>query len=201
MSVVGLSGCLNAGSDGDTGSTQNHSDQHRERGESLDGPVSRADVAMITDDGHHFVPRVVWIESGGTVTWTNESGSHTATSYHPEFDTPRRIPDGADAWNSGMFSESGATFEHTFDEAGVYDYFCVPHHHRAMVGSVVVGRPDPDAQPGLVTPQDDLPAEARELLSELNDHVTAALGPEKESPSRMDDRRLFTDAVTDGDYR
>ena len=131
---------------------------------------------MLSDDtGHHFEPHVVWVETGGTVTWTNESGSHTTTAYHPEFDKPSRIPDDAEPWDSGMFSEEGKTFDRTFDIEGVYDYFCIPHEYRGMVGSVIVGEPDAEDQPGLADPQENLPEEAREVIAELNEQVTEAL--------------------------
>lgn len=152
------------------------SDNH-DHGEEVEGPVEHADVAMLSDDtGHHFEPHVIWVETGGTVTWTNESGSHTTTAYHSEFDNPSRIPDDAEPWDSGMFSEEGKTFDRTFEVEGVYDYFCIPHEHRGMVGSVIVGEPDPHDQPGLADPQEDLPDEARDMLAELNDQADEALG-------------------------
>lgn len=131
---------------------------------------------MISDDGHYFEPDLVWIETGGTVTWTNESGAHTATAYHPAFDKPQRIPLAASSWNSGMFSEPGRTFEYTFEEQGVYDYFCIPHEHRAMVGSVLVGDPDPHDQQGMRPPEGSLPSEARSKIEELNTRTNELLG-------------------------
>lgn len=160
--ALGMAGCLgspDSGSDGEEGT-----------------PVSDADVAMISDDGHYFEPDLVWIEAGGTVMWTNESGSHTATAYHPDFDKPQRIPLAAESWNSGMFSEPGQSFEYTFDEAGVYDYFCISHEHRAMVGSVLVGHPDPHDQQGLRPPEDSLPSEAQSKIEELNTRTNELLG-------------------------
>lgn len=178
--AVGGAGCLGLlpddtlssdSSDHDTDSSTGH-----DHTETVEGVVEQADVAMLTDDsGHHFEPHVVWVENGGTVTWTNESGSHTTTAYHPQFDKPLRIPDDAEPWDSGMFSEEGATFEWTFDVDGVYDYFCIPHEFRAMVGTVIVGDPDPHDQPGLTEPQEELPDEARELLEQLNEQVDNAL--------------------------
>ncbi|WP_265108064.1 hypothetical protein [Halosolutus halophilus] len=52
---------------------------------------------------------------------------------------------------------------------------CTPHEDEGMVGSVVVGRPDPADQPGLTAPDDDLPAEAVEQLERFNDEVRAVL--------------------------
>lgn len=67
--------------------------------------------------------------------------SHTATAYHPEImERPRRIPDGAEPWDSG-FLLPGESFEVTLTQPGVYDFYCLPHEHAGMVGRIVVGRP------------------------------------------------------------
>lgn len=128
------------------------------------------------DDEHYFAPDLVWIERGGTVIWTNESGAHTATSYHPDFDKLQRIPLTTSPWHSGMFSQTGGTFEHTFDVEGVFDYFCVPHEHRAMIGSILVEKPDPHDQPGLRPPQNSLPDEAQTRMDDLNSRTNELLG-------------------------
>jgi hypothetical protein len=80
--------------------------------------------------------------------WTNADAgnSHTVTAYHPAIlDRPRRIPDGADPWDSDYLLP-GQTFEITLSVEGVYDYYCIPHEHAGMVGRIVVGRP-PDNDP------------------------------------------------------
>jgi len=101
-------------------------------------------VAMITDeDQYYFDPIGIAVGSGGTVTWTNESGSHSATAYtegNPQSEVTR-IPEDAEGWNSETLSEQGATFSHTFDVDGTYDYYCIPHKSLEMVGRVVVGEP------------------------------------------------------------
>lgn len=95
-----------------------------------------------------FSPAVVWVEQGATVTWENVSGSHSATSYHPNNDRPLRIPEGASSFNSGVMTE-GDTHDHTFDEPGVYNYYCSPHEGLGMVGLVVVSEaaPGPGTEP------------------------------------------------------
>jgi plastocyanin len=61
---------------------------------------------------------------GDTVTVTNEdSVAHTWTAVGGEFD-------------SGSLA-GGDSFEHTFDEAGEYDFFCSVHPD--MTGSITVG--------------------------------------------------------------
>lgn len=163
-----VAGCV-SDSDSEPQTGDDHAHAHQDF---PSGPSPEVDVQMFTDDsGHHFDPHVAWVDEGGTVTWTNGSGSHTATAYHPDADKPLRIPEDADAWDSGLLTEQAASFSWTFDTAGVYDYFCAPHEHAGMVGTVVVGQPHLDHQPALEDPQDDLPEEARTVLETLNKQV------------------------------
>ncbi|WP_101297511.1 cupredoxin domain-containing protein [Halegenticoccus soli] len=200
--VVGLAGCTgdaptaDAGSDGTTTgrptettgqgtepketTTDGHGGSHESGGHghggAIEGPVERAEVTMLSsDDGEHFDPHVVWVETGGTVVWKLESGAHSTTAYHPNNDRPQRIPDGASAWDSGVLSESGATFERTFDAPGVYDYFCIPHESMGMIGSVIVGEPDTEGQPGLKPPQAEFSDEVSTKLERLNEMAKQAL--------------------------
>ncbi len=76
-----------------------------------------------------YIPATVSINVGDTVSWPNEdTAAHTVTS--------GSAADGP----SGAFDSSlliaGGTFEHTFDSAGSYDYYCMVHPW--MVGSVNV---------------------------------------------------------------
>lgn len=182
--TVGLTGCGSSSEGGQNTTGNQHGDSseddshgHSENdGGALDGPDPEATVAMMSgDDGSHFEPHAVWVERGGTVTWELESGSHTTTAYAAQNDKPERIPDGANPWDSGTLSEQGTTFENAFDTAGVYDYFCVPHEGTGMVGTVVVGNPDPEGQPGLRDPQESLPSGAATKIESLNQRVTEAL--------------------------
>ena len=142
-----------------------------------DHPEPEATVRMFSDDtGDHFDPHVVWVEEGGTVTWNNESGAHSATAYHPDNDRPLRQPDGTSAWDSGVKTESGETFKHTFETPGVYQYYCSPHEDGGMMGAVIVGDPDPHEQPGLAEPQDSFSETAAEKITDLNEWCNEALG-------------------------
>jgi plastocyanin len=70
-----------------------------------------------------YVPASVSVEVGTTVTWTNEdSTAHTATAEDGTFDT-------------GMLAK-GASGSFTFDKAGTYDYYCIPH--KFMKASITV---------------------------------------------------------------
>lgn len=200
--TAGITGCLGSSGTPDSDSAQNgnqteeqeggqegeHSENEAGHGEDENGhsdaesvphePAESATVQMVTtENGLHFEPHVVWIENGGTITWNNESGSHTATAYHPDNeDKPLRIPDDADPWDSGLLTEQGATFEHTFGVEGVYDYYCAPHEAKGMLGSVIVGEPEPHDQPALQPPRESLPRGARQKIGDLNHMVENGLG-------------------------
>ncbi len=75
-----------------------------------------------------YLPSQVTINAGETVTWSNDdTAAHTVTSGTPP------VADGT--FDSSLFM-AGTTFEHTFDEAGTYDYFCMVHPW--MIGTVQV---------------------------------------------------------------
>lgn len=87
---------------------------------------------------------------GEPVVWKNTSSrGHTVTAYDGG------VPEGATYFASGGYeSESaareawrtggdgtivgGETYERTFEVAGTYNYFCIPHESGGMVGKVVV---------------------------------------------------------------
>jgi plastocyanin len=152
-----------------------HGHNHDEGG--LEGPTETAEVKLQTEDGQqHFAPHAVWIEPGGTVTWTNESGQHDAVAYHPDNDDkPRRMPEDAEPWGTDLLTEEGASASHTFETEGVYDYFCTPHESVGMVGTVIVGEPDPHEQPALEEPHHSLPDGARNELTDLGTKANEAL--------------------------
>lgn len=156
----------------------NHSEESGHHSSEMpQSPSEEATVGMGGEDGeNHFEPHIAWVKPGGTVTWTLESGAHSTTAYHPNNDKPLRIPEGPSAWDSGTLAEEGATFEHTFDTKGVYDYFCTPHESQGMIGTVIVGRPEPSGQPGLEPPQASLPQQAQERIKELNEMEMKLLG-------------------------
>jgi plastocyanin len=120
-------------------------------------------VDMLTEGSDYiFDPIGLFVEPGTTVTWNNASGSHSSTAY-AEGNGPAsvtRIPDGAEPWNSGIQTEQGATFEHTFETPGTYDYFCIPHKTLGMIGRIVVGEPGGPAE-GSTPPDGDVPESSR----------------------------------------
>lgn len=118
---------------------------------------------MITDNqGSYFDPKGLLIDAGTTIQFVNVSGNHATTAYHPEYgDQPLRIPKTAEPWNSRVFTEPNKTFEVTFEDPGVYDYYCPPHEMLGMVGRILVD--EPQGGPG-TTPPSELPPSAREKL-------------------------------------
>jgi plastocyanin len=151
--------------------THDHDDDHE-----LGHPEAHIEVEMLSEDGHHFLPHVVHVEKGGTVEWVVKSGSHDTKAYHPEtHGSQQRIPDDAEPWASDLLSEEGDTFTRTFEIEGVYDYVCTPHEEMGMIGSIIVGWPDPDTQPGLNSPAKEYSETVTEQLTQYNDQVQNTL--------------------------
>ena len=78
----------------------------------------------VSMEGIAFSPAEVTVAVGDTVTWTNnDSAGHDVTA------------DSFSSGDPGGLAE-GDTFEHTFEEAGSFDYVCTVH--PGMEGTVVV---------------------------------------------------------------
>lgn len=139
-------------------------------------PSGDTTVEMWTrGDSTGFAPDIIWVEKGATVTWKQVSGVHSTTAYHLEYDQPTRIPDEAEPWDSEVLTDQGMEFEHTFEVEGVYDYFCTPHEKVGMLGTVIVGTPSIDGEPGLEPPQDLIPEGAQKKIEELNERTKSIL--------------------------
>src|SRR5438874_1733587 len=86
-----------------------------------------------------FSPSSVTIHPGDTVHWTWSSSGHSTTSGTPG------MPNGI--WDSGILNQ-GATFDHTFNAAGSFDYYCTPHGACCgMIGTITVANASPTATP------------------------------------------------------
>ena len=95
---------------------------------SVDTPVGTS-VPGCETTNECWTPASVTINAGDTVEWTNsDTAAHTVTGGLPA-DGPSGV------FDSSLFM-AGATFSHTFEEAGSYDYFCMVHPW--MVGDVQV---------------------------------------------------------------
>jgi plastocyanin len=135
--TLGLAGCM--GSDG--GGTET--------------AVPENTVRMVTDDGrYYFTPIGLQVDPGTTVTFVNASGGHSATAY------PNRIPKNAEPWDSTTLTSKGATYDHTFEVEGTYDYYCIPHKMMGMVARIVVGQPGGPAE-GSMPPDGKVPKSDR----------------------------------------
>ena len=96
--------------------------------------------------GHAFDPEALTVAPGTKVTWTNDDEeAHTVTAYgdeipEGEYFSSGDLPDEQAARESvsdGLL-EPGETFSVTFDKAGTYAYFCIPHEDHGMTGEIVV---------------------------------------------------------------
>lgn len=150
--LTGLAGCGSPSNDsgtesvaeGDTATETATEGEETDTEQEGGGGGGDSTVSMVTEgEAYYFDPVGLAVEAGASVTWENVAGSHSSTAYvedNPQAEV-RRIPDDAEGWNSETLSEEGATFSHTFDVEGTYDYYCIPHKSLEMVGRVVVGEP------------------------------------------------------------
>lgn len=94
-----------------------------------------------------FHPRTLRVRAGETVSFVNQaSDGHTVTARQ------EGLPDGAEYFASGGFSseaearrevaeglvDPGARYEVSFERAGTYRYYCIPHEDQGMMGTIVV---------------------------------------------------------------
>ena len=84
-------------------------------------PPARATEPEIAIQLFQFRPGSVPVTAGARVTWTNHDDiEHTVTAGTPEQrDSRFRV----------TFAGKGASGSLTFDQPGVYPYFCERHHH------------------------------------------------------------------------
>lgn len=85
-----------------------------------------------------FEPAGLHISPGDIVEFRGTSPDHTVTAYHPEHGFQRRIPENVPPFSSPMVPQGGSWL-YRFDQPGVYDLFCGPHHTYGMVMRLVVG--------------------------------------------------------------
>lgn len=94
---------------------------HAPAGLSLTASTSR-DVAIAECA---FQDTVTYIEPGQSVTWFNKD------------ELPHTVTGAAGSWGDDLMLYQGDTASFTFEDAGVFPYYCVLH--PSMVGAVVVG--------------------------------------------------------------
>ncbi len=92
--------------------------------------VHTVKMVMNSEGENFFDPAELTIKVGDRVRWVNDSGVHDVTS--------TKIPAGATAFKSELFTAPGLTFEYTFTVPGEYEYVCTPHEVLGMVGKIIV---------------------------------------------------------------
>ena len=93
--------------------------------------LTRGEAGMMV-----FEPAVVHVQPGDTVRFVPVDPGHNAESIKG------MIPEGAEPFKGGIGKEIAVTFT----VEGVYGYNCMPHYGMGMVGLVVVGGGDANAE-------------------------------------------------------
>ncbi len=78
---------------------------------------------QVAIDGFKFMPQILTVKAGSTVTWTNKD------------DVPHTVVSTAHKFRSSVLDSDGK-FSFTFHDPGTYEYFCSVHPH--MTGKVIV---------------------------------------------------------------
>ena len=86
----------------------------------------------------HFEPSGLSIEGGDIVQFTFTTPDHTITAYHPGHGFQQRVPDGVPPFSSPVINAGGAWL-YEFEQEGLYDLYCTPHHILGMTIRLVVG--------------------------------------------------------------
>ncbi len=101
--------------------------------------ASHEDVEVIelvetgdSEEPYAFEPAEVTIEPGTTVRWV-----HTHDVFHTITSTDSHEEHNPNGEFDASMSSEGDTFEHTFEEAGTFHYYCKPHT-GFMFGTITV---------------------------------------------------------------
>lgn len=139
--AAGIAGCLGDDDDGNGNGDGNGTDPEDEAidwaepAANWEGEITdwTGETSVTVENGQLpgsaqfvFDPPVIRIDTGTTVTWVwIDDQNHSVT-------------DDDGAFDSGDIQGEGETFEHTFDESGVYLYYCRPHLAQNQRGAVIV---------------------------------------------------------------
>ena len=126
-----VAGCM-SGSSSSTGNEPSNVEEWLSETKNYDGTTAdRTGTKTVTvevgpkQSEYVFAPAAIEVSPGTTVTWEwIGGGTHNVVSSGEQF-------------KSGP-PESGATFEHTFETAGTFYYYCAPHQSMGMKGAVIV---------------------------------------------------------------
>jgi|GEM_PF-1245616 len=100
--------------------------------------VEPPDPETGTPPSFFFEPTGLHVSSGDIVQFTFTTPDHTVTAYHPATGFQQRVPENVPPFSSPSVNGGGAWL-YRFDQPGVYDVYCGPHHAFGMVGRIVVG--------------------------------------------------------------
>lgn len=129
-----VAGCVGGGDDGGNGeSVPDEVDSYLADANGYDGSVAdrSGQESATVDNGanapeYAFEPAAIRVDVGTEITWEwLDAVAHSVTHRDGEFD-------------SGLKGETDSTFSHTFDGAGTYLYYCVPHKSVGQNGAVIV---------------------------------------------------------------
>ena len=130
-------------------------------------------IVKVVDD--EFSPKVIRVEPGTTVIW--ESGGANNHNVIASDGTWQAIS--SDYFEYGIITK-GDQYEHTFNEPGVYEYYC-PYHgtnNKGMVGTVIVGDVEysaPEEKIIVELSEDVLRVGKNEQFTKIQDAVDVAI--------------------------
>lgn len=119
-SPSGDSGGGGGGGDGGSGDDDMSVDFGQKKTDEVmfDPSGAAAGVAIGAEEGSHFQPEEIEIDSGQNVSWRFETGGHSISVVSQ--------PDGAN-WQGTEVRDSGTVVTKSFDVAGEYEYECGEH--------------------------------------------------------------------------
>lgn len=134
--LAGCGGGGDGGGDGGGGGDDVPSDvsDYLSDANNFDGSIvdetgsGNVEVEVGAANGLAFGPAAVRIDTGTDInwSWTGAGGSHNVVADEGAFDSGSTV------------GGSGNNYQHTFEEAGTYLYFCTPHKTSGMKGAVIV---------------------------------------------------------------
>jgi plastocyanin len=120
-----------------------------------------------------FDPVGLHVSSGDIVQFSYDTPDHTITAYHEAIGFQQRVPEDAPPFSSPIVTVGGAWL-YQFDQEGVYDLYCGPHHILGMVMRVVVGDLDESEYPEYLDAPEKIPPfgeEFEHLLVQFSDET------------------------------
>ena len=128
MGGLVVTGCMGA----DSQTTESPTDTRSTAAGAEPDTTATASEDSIDMTGSRFEPVRTSVDPGTTVTWRNRDGvDHTVTS--------AQFHDAAAEWTVDERAGSDETVTYTFEEAGIYEYYCTIHGQETMCGVVLVG--------------------------------------------------------------